>query len=380
MRTRLIVVGPLPPPYHGVSISTRLVLAGRALNRRFAVEHFDTSDHRTGTNVGKWEIRNAALAALALGRFARALRGTPGIVYLPISQGLPGLTRDALLVIIAARLGWRVALHLRGSELADVFRAQSTIVRRALARAFARVDAAAVLGESVRASLDGVIDPSRVSVVPNGTPDPGGRGWPAEPLTVLALSNYSERKGVLEAMDGALAATREEPSIRVVFAGDSSEPAVAARLRHLASQSEGRVVVRDPLLGSEKRRMLQSSAMLLFVPREPEGQPRVVLEAMAAGLPVITTDRGTIAETLGPGASKLVLDQPYPAQICQLILRIARDPDLRERISRSNRERFERHFTLAAADRALTAWLATLDGQDDAVAATPELAGSGAST
>ena len=44
---RLIVVGPLPPPVHGVTISTTLVLANTALSERFEVEHLDTSDHRS---------------------------------------------------------------------------------------------------------------------------------------------------------------------------------------------------------------------------------------------------------------------------------------------------------------------------------------------
>ena len=55
-RSRLIViVGPLPPPIHGVTVSTSLVLRNELLRERFDVEHLDTSDHRTGRNVGTWD-------------------------------------------------------------------------------------------------------------------------------------------------------------------------------------------------------------------------------------------------------------------------------------------------------------------------------------
>jgi hypothetical protein len=80
VRQRLIVIGPLPPPYHGVTISTSLVVGSEELRRRFEVEHFDTSDHRTIDNVGQWEARNVVAELMALGRLARKLRGASGIV------------------------------------------------------------------------------------------------------------------------------------------------------------------------------------------------------------------------------------------------------------------------------------------------------------
>ena len=39
MKHRLLVVGPLPPPYHGVTVSTSLVLANRVLQERFGISH-----------------------------------------------------------------------------------------------------------------------------------------------------------------------------------------------------------------------------------------------------------------------------------------------------------------------------------------------------
>ena len=74
--------------------------------------------------------------------------------------------------------------------------------------------------------------------------------------------------------------------------------------------------------------------MLLFPPVEPEGHPRVVLEALAAGLPVITTDRGAIAETVVEGESGFVLDHPVPDELAARVLRLLRDPELRDRMSK----------------------------------------------
>src|SRR5205814_97211 len=72
---RLIVVGPLPPPLHGVTISTSLVLANPILHERFAVQHLDTSDHRSGRNIGRWDITNVVDGD----RIAVVPNGTPEI-------------------------------------------------------------------------------------------------------------------------------------------------------------------------------------------------------------------------------------------------------------------------------------------------------------
>ena len=74
-RTRLVVVGPVPPPRHGVTISTALVLANPFLRDRFDVVHLDTSDRRPQQNIGTWDFRNVVLGASATLRLVRQLRG-----------------------------------------------------------------------------------------------------------------------------------------------------------------------------------------------------------------------------------------------------------------------------------------------------------------
>jgi glycosyltransferase involved in cell wall biosynthesis len=356
-RRRLIVVGPLPPPYHGVTVSTSLLLAGPELRGRFRVEHVETGNHRQVPSMGRWTAVNVAAGTAASVRFSRRLDGERGIVYLPLAQSLPGLTRDTLMINVAASRGWRVAAHLRGSELGDIYRRQPAPIRAWLRRAFDRLDSVAVLGETIRGALDGVVDPGRVAIVPNGTPDPGLNGHPARVATGLYLSNLARRKGPVEAMRAALEVVRSHQSARFVFAGEPRDRGVTEELRRLASQASGRIELRPPPSEDQKRELLGSSAFLLFPPVEPEGQPRVVLEALAAGLPVVTTDRGAIAETVIDGVAGFVLRDPEPGLLAERMLRLLGDDGLRESMAERARERYLEHFTQESADRALSEWL-----------------------
>jgi glycosyltransferase involved in cell wall biosynthesis len=357
VKPRLIVVGPLPPPYHGVTVSTALVLAGRPLQQAFRVEHLDTSDHRGGSNIGRWDPTNIALALRSVWELRRRLRGDRGIVYLPLSQNVPGFLRDSLLIHLAAARGWNVAGHLRGSEMRHFYLRQPRPIRAWIRLTLGRLASVAVLGSALRSVFEGLLPPERIAVVPNGTPDPGVGDLPHDGEGGLYMGNLRRRKGVIEAMEAALLVVREHPSARFTFAGEWESPALERKLRSRARDADGRIQFRAVLTGAAQRSLLASSAFFVFPPVEPEGHPRVVLEALATGLPVVTTDRGAIAETVVDGDCGFVLDDPVPERLADCMLALLRDRALRERMGRRARARYLERFTQETADERLASWL-----------------------
>jgi len=353
----LIVIGPLPPPYHGVTISTSLVLANRHLHELFDVRHVDTSDTRSGRNVGEWDAQNVMLALRACAALGRCLRGRRGVVYLPLSQSLPGFIRDSILIRLAASRGWRIAVHLRGSEFRSFYDMMTRPLRGWIRITLRRVTSVAVMGESVRWVLDGLVPNEHVSVVPNGTPTPQVNASSRDGRTILFLSNLRRRKGVVEAVEAARLVIQRHASARFLFVGEWEDDDLEREVRRRASEGDGRIQFRPPVMGAEKERLLSSASIMLFPPSEPEGHPRVVLEALAAGVPIIATNRGTIAETIVDGESGFILPEPRPQQIADRIALLLKDSELRERMAMAARERHLAHFTQDIADRRLAEWL-----------------------
>ena len=85
-----------------------------------------------------------------------------------------------------------------------------------------------------------------------------------------------------------------------------------------------------------------------------------MLEALAAGLPVVATDRGAIGETVVDGSSGFVLDEPDPRLLADRLLRLLSDPLLMEQQSRAARDRYLSEFTQDRADRRLADWLVSV--------------------
>lgn len=357
MKPRLLVIGPLPPPYHGVTISTSLVLANPYLRRHFKLEHLDTSDHRDIANIGSWEMRNVGYACRAIVSLASRLRGRPGLMYLPISQDAPGFLRDSLLIHAAALAGWKVAIHLRGSEFRDFHLTAPDLLQRWVRFTLTKVSSAAVMGSSLRWVFEGLLPPERIVVVPNGTPDPPVRSCGSDGETVLFLSNLRRRKGIVESVEAALQVIPTRPAARFIFAGAWESPELEAELRARAAPWAGRIVFLPVVGEAEKNALLASASVLMFPPTEAEGHPRVVLEAMAHGLPIVTTNRGAIAETVVDGECGFVLPTPRPDGLAERILCLLRDRRLREQMAGRARSRYLSLFTQEHADRRLAAWL-----------------------
>jgi glycosyltransferase involved in cell wall biosynthesis len=358
-KPRLIVIGPLPPPIHGVAVSTALVLANKELRQRFEVEHLDTSDHRARENIGRWEIGNVVLGLRNTVQLVRRLRGRRGIVYLPLSQG-SAFARDSLFIHVPRLAGWQVAVHLRGSEFQHFYARSSRPLRLWIRVTLRRVASAAVMGASLRGVFSDLVPSDRIAVVPNGTPDPDPDGTPKEPDTVLFLSNLRRRKGVVEAVEAALRVLSERPSARFLFVGSWESPDLEREVCNRAQEAGLAIRFLPPATGEAKRALLLSSSVFLFPPVEPEGHPRVVLEAMAAGVPIVTTDRGAIAETVVDGCAGFVLPDPEPRALAERVLQLLTKDQLRTRMSRAARARYIELYTQEAADRRLAEWLVAL--------------------
>jgi glycosyltransferase involved in cell wall biosynthesis len=76
------------------------------------------------------------------------------------------------------------------------------------------------------------------------------------------------------------------------------------------------------IFGEEKIRAYLNSDLFVFPPLQPEGLPWVIIEAMSARLPVITTDQGAIAEVVEDGLTGLIIKpcvEELARQICYLL-------------------------------------------------------------
>ena len=361
-KTRLIVIGPLPPPIHGVAVSTRLALDNDRLRDRFEVEHIDTSDRRPLSTMERWDLANVVLGLRNLGQLVGRLRGGRGVVYVPVSTFIGAFLRDSLFIHAAALARWKVAVHIGNSWFREFYDARGRLARWWVRTTLRRAAGVAVLGPRLQPTLKGLVPPERVAVVSNGTPDFEPVAVTRHEERVLFFGNFLRGKGIAEAIEAALIVTREHPGAEVLFAGEWLDPQLERDLRPRAEAAAGRIRFMAPVSGRAKEELLQSSAVLMFPARENEGQPRAVLEALCRGLPIVATGHATYNLGLRDGEDAFVVESADPTRLAGQVLRLLEDETLRARIGDAARVRWESDYTQELADQRLAEWLTAVGG------------------
>jgi glycosyltransferase involved in cell wall biosynthesis len=86
----------------------------------------------------------------------------------------------------------------------------------------------------------------------------------------------------------------------------------------------------------------------LFLSAYPEGLPRTLIEAAAAGRPIVTTDVTGCRELVRDGIEGLLVPPGDEEAAARALIKLATDPVLRGKLGAAARTRFEERFTVQA--------------------------------
>ncbi len=329
------------------------LVASPKLTSAFRIHFLNISDQRGTENIGKLDAVNVFLGIRhALQCLRYLLFRRPDVVYVGISQGIWGYLRDLTFVLPAACLRRRIVLHLRGSEFRTFYQSMPAPLRLLTRFILKRTSRVIVLGNSLKRIFQGLAKPDRVIAIPNGIsplPYSNVRGTHIPQKSgkrILYLSHLSKRKGIFLFLDALLLVYRRHRDVHVTVAGLWQHPADKSRADTMLAESPRRRNIEfvGEVVGDEKTKLFQSHDVFVFPPVEPEGLPWVILEAMSAGLPVITTDQGAISEVVEDGKSGFIVP-PMPGDVADRICYLIEHPQDARKLGQHGKDRVTKHFS-----------------------------------
>jgi glycosyltransferase involved in cell wall biosynthesis len=183
----------------------------------------------------------------------------------------------------------------------------------------------------------------KIVVIPNGVDLARVPLGPAADGTVVgALGRLEPRKGHADLLAAWPLVLDRFPDVRLILVGDG--PARSS-LEHQAQGLgiAGRVDMRGAV--PEGARVL-SEISVFVLPSHVEGMSNALLEAMAAGRPVVATDVGGNREVVVPGETGLLVPPRDPAAMAEAILVLVNDPERARAMGAAGQVRVREHFTV----------------------------------
>ncbi len=355
-KPRVLILGKLPPPVMGPALATEIIL-GSGLREEYNLHHFDTRINESVADMGRLKLAKIQIIRRKYRAFKAMLKEVkPQLVLIPIGQTTAGFFKDMPFIRMAAKSGAKVVIQLRGSAWRSWFNSSGAFRRMAVMKSLSRVSGAIVLGDNLRPIFEGLIADEKIFTVPNGadytfpvpthslTVDRVRTG-----LRITYLANYLPGKGILELLQALelLSQQRNLPTFEFNGYGNWDNPAYRAQCESIAGRLP-QVTLNQAVSGSAKWQVLADTDIFVFAPTMPEGHPWSIVEAMAAGLPIITTDRGAISQSVLNGENGYLLADPFPEILAGKLIALIENAALREEMGAKSRAMYEAEFTAAA--------------------------------
>ncbi len=179
--------------------------------------------------------------------------------------------------------------------------------------------------------------------------------WPTDGPTILFLSRHEERKG----LDVLIDALRELPAhARIWVASDGPD---TVRLR-AAAAGDRRVEWLGRIDDHEKLRRLRGADVLCAPSLRGESFGMILLEAMAAGTPIVASDLPGYRKVAGSGTAAALLVPPGdPVALGSALRSVLDDPDLAASLSTAGEARAARFSMESLAERYVEIYGSAID-------------------
>ena len=345
-RPVVLLLGPHRAAVSGVSTHLNLLM-GSTLAEDFELVHFQVgSEGRDESAV----TRLLRLAASPFVLFATILFRHVSLVHINTSLNTRAYWRDVAYLFVAKLLRARVVYQVHGGQLPHEFFAGRWLLTRFLRWTLRLPDLVLLLAQVELDAYRIFVPEQNLVRLPNGIDTrpysrvPTVRTRAEYPLRLVYIGRLDREKGLYEALQGLRLACELGVDARLMVAGRGPEE---GRLRRYA-QALGiaaRAAFIGPVFGDEKVKLL-STADVMILPSYAEGLPYALLEAMAAGIPVIATPVGAIPDVVTHGTHGQLVAPRDGRAIAQALVAMNGDREALSWMSRACRRRIQAAYSI----------------------------------
>lgn len=238
--------------------------------------------------------------------------------------------RKCILRELAGLCGVPFILHIHGSEFEHFYNSSHGVTRYLIKRTLEKSTNVIVLSEYWRRFVDNIVR-ANVTIIENFVPDQyGSVAINQDRAGMLFLGVIGERKGAFDLIQAVSRIPVAERRFKLFMAGNG-EVARAKEMVEALGVADCVEVI--GWVDGERKESLIESCGVFILPSHNEGLPIAILEAMNAGMAIITCPVGGIPEVIESEHNGILIEPGDIDSLAEAIRQIAKNADERTRLA-----------------------------------------------
>jgi glycosyltransferase involved in cell wall biosynthesis len=254
-------------------------------------------------------------------------------------------------IVIGRLAGKKIVLHIHGALFKEFYVGSSRFAQNLIQRFIKMCGVIIVLSPSWERFFAAFVDVHKIFVVENGIDlKPFARqGEKSDGFAILHMGEVSERKGIYDLIKVIEVLKEKQLDFHFEIVGPGELQNVATIIERNGLTEHIRL--RGPRYG-EQRYQYFRRAHCFVLASYGEGLPIALIEALAAGLPVVVTSVGGVPDVIAPGRHGFLCQPGKITEIADALTTLIKSVPLRDQMAQDNREYAYNHFDIKkCADR-----------------------------
>jgi len=351
-----MMLGQFPPSSGGICTNLQNLLSS-PLKRKYHFLLFPTGSKKYGKAgyFGESIVQKTARAAGSFFRYMIILAANrTAAAHINTSIASFSLWRDLVFLGLTKLFRIKVLFQIHGGKLDEFLETRSFFSKLVILRMLRWADRLAVLSSLQKKAFEKSGLHNMVMVLPNIV-DANRFGWNPKSMESSGHSEkgivvlfvapiFFRKKGVWEVLGAIPQVIQQHREVTFVFIGADQEE-LAMKTYALENGLQRHVKFPGRQFG-QAIIDAYNNADIFLLPSHEEGFPLTILEAMAAGLPVISTPVGAIPEVIENGINGFLVPPRNSSALAEKIIRLIENKKLRDSMAENNKSKVRQKYDL----------------------------------
>jgi glycosyltransferase involved in cell wall biosynthesis len=353
---RFLLVGHLPPPITGQSEAFEMLI-DHFKSAHFVYDLVDIGSHKKERRVGNFSlIRFFEILKAGFTFFQKLMQVDVKVMYLSLSISRMGFLKDFFFIWMASFRKLTIVLQLHGGGYKGFYLSQNQVIKSLISRALSQAANIIVLSSGLIEEFDFLPNFHEKIKVIHNTSKIGENAlglkkkFLSYPFRILYMSNLIKTKGFLDLLEASK--YLKKLNVEILFCGKfiqiGDEEGLQEEFFSKIEDKEtyGEIRYMGVVSGKQKREIL-NSAHVFVLPTyyQFEGQPISIIEALAFGLPIISTKYRSIKEMVVNNSNGFFVEPRSPIQIAEKINTLYQNRDLCKQMGQQSIKIYQKNFS-----------------------------------